>query len=96
MSAGLADIEAGEEVGSLSGRGEHGRNATLKRRNSRCHHIIGRVLKPRIEISRFFKVEEPGHLLTVLIFERSTLNDWNLSRLSLSRTIAGLHAERAY
>ena len=73
--ASLTDVEDGVEVGSLSAGGEHSAHATFKCRNLTCHGIVGGVLQTGVEIAFLLQVEEHGHLLRIIIFERRTLNN---------------------
>ena len=93
MVARLADVEHGVEVGSLSARSQNGTHATFELSDFLSHGIVGRVLKSGIEISLLLQVEEHRHLLRVVIFECSTLNDRHFYRLSILWFIASLHAE---
>ena len=75
MVAGLTDVEDGIEIGSLSAAGEHCAHTALERGNLAGHGIVGGVLQTGIEIAFLLQVEEHGHLLRIIIFERRTLNN---------------------
>ena len=51
MVAGLADVENGVEIGGLPGRGEDAANATFESVDLIGNGVVGRVLKPCVEIS---------------------------------------------
>ena len=91
--ARLADVEHGVEVGSLSARSQNGAHATFELSYFLSHGIVGRVLESGIEISLLLQIEEHRHLLRVVIFKCSTLNDRHFYRLSILWFIASLHAE---
>ena len=89
----LADVEHSVEVGSLTAGSQHGAHATLKLSNLLCHSIISWVLESGIEISLFLQIEEHRHLLRVVIFKCSTLNDRHFDGFSVLWLIASLYAE---
>ena len=61
---GRADIENSEEIGGLSRRSENGTDTTLKVGNFCGNRVVGRVLKPGIEIALRFKVKKLSHFNT--------------------------------
>ena len=91
--AGLADVEAGEEVGRLAGGGQHPRHAAFERRQTRRYPVVGRVLEASVEVAGRFEVEEAAHLVGGGVFEGRTLDDRHLPRFAVGGLIAGLDAE---
>ena len=87
MAACLADVEEREEVGRLTGGGQHSRNATLQLRKLRCHIIAGRILQARIEVTGRLQVEQPAHLLARIVLKGRRLDNRNLTRLAAARFI---------
>ena len=75
MIAGLADVEHGIEVGSLSAAGEYGAYAPFEGCYFGCHGIVGWILQACVEIAFFLQVEEHGHFLGVIILESGALDD---------------------
>ena len=92
--AGLADVEAGEEIGGLAGRCQHGAHSPFERGNLGRYLVVGGILEPCIEISCFLEVEEAAHLVACLVLERGALDEGNLAGFSLSGGVSGLDAER--
>ena len=93
MVACLADVEHGVEVGGLSAAGQHGPHAPFELRNLLGHHIVGGVLQARVEIAFLLEVEEHGHLLRVVIFERGALDDGWLDGFAILSLVASVHTE---
>ena len=93
MVAGLADVEDGIIVGSLSAGRQHSGYTTFEGGNLGCYGIVGGVLQAGIEISAVFQVEEAGHLFTCLIFEGCTLVDGEYAGFSFLGRPAGLYTQ---
>ena len=91
--AGLADVEAGEEVGRLAGGGQHPRHAAFERSQTRRHPVVGRVLEAGVEVAGRFEVEEAAHLVGGGVFEGRTLDDRHLPGFAVGGLVAGLDAE---
>ena len=87
----LADIEQRKEIRCLTGAGQHAGGSAFQRRNLRCHIIVRGVLKSRIEIAARFQIEQLAHIFAGIIFEGCRLNNRDLPRLTVSRTIPCLH-----
>ena len=92
VGAGLADVEAGEEVGGLPGRGQHRGHAALEGGDARGDAVVGRVLEPRVEVAGLFEVEETAHLVAGRILEGRALDDGHLAGFAVGRVVAGLDA----
>ena len=95
MVAGLADVQAGEEIGGLARRSQHRPHSAFQVGDFRGYMVVGGILEAGIEITAFFEVEQAAHLVGSLIFEGGTLDDRNLSGFSLSGLVARVHAARA-
>ena len=93
MAAGLADVEAGEEVRGLPGGGQHSRHAAFEGRQARRHAVVGGVLETGIEIAGLFEVEETAHLVAGRVFEGRTLDDRHLPGLAVGRFVARLDTQ---
>ena len=94
MVAGPGDIDDGEEVGGLSRRCQHRRNAPFEGGNFGSHRIVGRILKTSVEIAALLQVEQTGHLFARFIFKSGALYDGKHSRFSVARSPAALHTFR--
>ena len=92
MVAAGGDVEQREEVGRLTGGGEHGGGAALQRGDLRGHEVVGGVLEPGVEIAAGLQIEELAHVLAGGVFERGGLDDGDLARLAVSGGVAALHA----
>ena len=88
MAACLANVEEREEVGRLTGGGQHSRSAALQFRKLRCHIIAGRILQARIEVPGRLQVEQLAHLLARIVLKGRGLDNRNLTRLAAARFIA--------
>ena len=93
MVAFVADVEQGEEVGCLTGGGEHGSGAAFHFADLGGHGVVRGVLQARVEIPRLGKVEESAHLLARRVFERRRLDDRRCARFAVVRLVAALHAD---
>ena len=93
MVACLADVEHGIEVGGLSAAGQHGPHAPFELRNLLGHHVVGGVLQSGVEIAFLLEVEEHGHLLRVIIFECSALDDGRFDGFAILSLVASVHTE---
>ena len=89
--AAFANIEHRIEACRLTARGEHRRHTAFERSDLSRGRVASGVLQTRIEIARFFQVEESAHLLSTLILEGRTLVNGQLARFSVLRSPAGLH-----
>lgn len=87
-----AEVEDGEEVRGLSGGGKHPRSTAFEGGDLRGDDIARRVLQTSVEVPGGFEVEELAHRGARLIAERRALNDRNLTRLAVFRTISRLNA----
>ena len=88
MVAGLGNVHDGIEIRRLPGRSQHRRHSAFKVADLGSHSIIGRILKPRIEISGFLQVKQTSHLLAARIPECCALIDREHSRFSVARFIS--------
>ena len=93
MSSGLADVEYGVEVCSLSAGSQHCPHASLKLGNLCRNRIVGGVGKPGVEIAVLLQVEKESHLFTVVVLESGALDDRQFDRLAVTGFIASLHAQ---
>ena len=93
MVAGLADIEAGEEIGRLPRGCQNCTDTAFHLRDPGRYIVAGGILETRIEVARILEVEEPGHLLAVLILEGGTLDNWNLAGFAPLGSVSALNAE---
>ena len=93
MVARLADVEHGIEVGSLARRGQHGAHTAFQLGDFAGHGVVRGVLQAGIEIARVFQVEEPGHLVAVVVFECCALVDGEHARLTVLRSPSRLYAD---
>ena len=91
--ARLADVEHGVEVGRLPRGGQDGPHAPFQPCDFVGHGVAGGVLQAGIEIARVFQVEEPGHLVAVVVFEGGALVDGEHARLAVLRGPSALHAD---
>ena len=91
MVAAFANVEHRIEACRLTARGEHRRHTAFERSDLSRGRVASGVLQTRIEIARFFQVEESTHLLSTLILEGRTLVNGQLARFSVLRSPAGLH-----
>ncbi len=91
--AGLADVEHGIEVGSLTAAGEHASHASFEGGDFLCHGIVGGILQTCIEIALFLQVEELCHFVGVIILESGALDDGHLYGLAILGFVSGLHAK---
>ncbi len=87
-----AEVEDGEEVRGLPGRGEHPGGSSFEGGNLRGNDIARRVLQTGVEVPGGFEIEELAHRGARLIAERRALNDRNLTRLAVFRTVSRLNA----
>ena len=94
MVARADDVEHGKEDRRLSGGRQHGGRAALKRGNARRNGVVRRVLQAGIEIAAGLQIEESAHFGAALIFERSALDDGDLTGFSVFRAVARLYAAR--
>ena len=94
--AGLADVEHGIEVGSLTRRGQHSPYPTLKGGNLRGNGIVRRILQAGVEVPLLLQVEEHGHLFRVIILERGTLDNRQLYRFAVLGLVPCMNTERAF
>ena len=93
MVAGLADVEYGVKVGRLSRRGEHSADTPFKFGDFCGDDIVGGILQTGVEVSRFFEVEETGHLFAGFVAEcRALVNGYNTG-FSLFGCPAALYAD---
>ena len=88
----LADVEQGEEVGRLTGGGQHGGGAALHLRDFRRHIVVGGVLEPGVEVAAGLQIEQLAHVLAGVIFEGGGLDDGNLAGLAVAGGVAALYA----
>ena len=93
VSAGLTDVEAGKEVGSLTRRGEHGTYTAFEGSDACGDMIVGGILETCVEITLVLEVEETGHLFGCFITECGALDERHLAGFSLAGCIAGLNAK---
>ena len=96
MVAGLANVEDGVEVGSLSAGRKHASHASFQCCYLGSHGIVGRILQACIEVTLFLQVEKLGHLVGIVVFEGCALYDGQLDRLTVFGLIACMHAERSH
>ena len=89
-----ADVQAGEQVRRLAGRGQDRAHTAFQGGDPGRDGIVGGILEPGIEITAVLQVEEPAHLVGSLVFESRALDDGNLSWITLSGLVTGLHAKR--
>ena len=90
-----ADVEAGEEIGRLAGRGQHAGDAALEGCQARGDMVVGRILETGIEIAGGLEVEQFAHLVAGSIFEGCALDDGDLAGFAVAGFVAGLHAKGA-
>ena len=93
--AAAADVKQCIEISGLSAAGQHPSRTALQPGDFRRHIVIGGILEPGIEITACLQVEELSHILTGVVFERSALNDGNLTGLPVSRRVAALYTYTA-
>ena len=86
------DVEQGEEVGRLTGGGEHGGGAALQGADLGRHIVVGGILQAGIEIAAGLQVEELAHILGRGVFEGGGLDDGDLAGFAVARRIAALDA----
>ena len=92
MVAAGGDIEQGEEVGRLTGGGQHGRGATFEGADLRRDEVVRRVLQAGVEVAGSLKVEQLAHVLGRIVLERGGLDDRDHTGLTVFRLVAGLDA----
>ena len=93
MVAGFTDVEHCIEVGSLTGRSQHGTYSSFEGCNLGCYGIIGRILQAGIEIAAVFQIEQAGHLFAGVIFKGCTLINGQDARFAFLRSPSCLYAE---
>ena len=89
-----ADIQAGHQIGRLSGRGEDGAYTAFQVADLGGHAVTGGILEPGIEVAAVFQVEQAGHLLGGVVFERRALDDGELPGFSFSGMVTCVDAAR--
>ena len=89
---GICDIEYRKEVRCLSAGSQHTGGTALHSCDFGRNIVVGRVLKPCIEISGSLQVEKFRHVSARIIFESCALINRNLSRLTVFRSVTTLHA----
>ena len=90
--AGVADVEDGEEVGRLTGRGQHGRRAALQGRQLGRDIIVGGVLETGVEIAGGLQVKELAHVLGGGVLEGGGLHDGEIAGFPVFGAVARVEA----
>ena len=93
MVAAAGNIEHGIEIGCLTGAGEHGSAAAFHGCDLGGYHIAGRILQPGVEIAGGFQVKKFTHVLGGCVFKSGTLNDGNLTGLTVAGIVACLNSQ---
>ena len=93
MVAAAGNIEDGEEVGSLTGRGQHSGGTALQGANLGSHMVAGGVCQTGIEIAVGFQIEQLAHILRGGILESCALDDGDLAGLTIAGGVTGLDAK---
>ena len=87
------DVEQGEEVGRLTGGGQHGGGAAFQRGDLGRHVVAGGILEPGVEISVGLQVEELAHVLRGGILEGGGLDNGDLAGFTVAGGVAPLDAK---
>ena len=93
MVPGLADVQAGEQVRRLAGRGQDRAHAAFQCGNAGRDGIVGGILETGVEVTAVLQVEEPAHLVGGFIFEGRALHDGQLPGFAASGRIARMDAK---
>ena len=87
------DIEYCQEVGCLTGGGQHSGAAAFQGADLFCHSIAGGIGQPGVEVAVGFQIKELAHVFGSVILEGGALNDGNLPGLAVAGSVACLDAE---
>ena len=96
MVPGGAEVEDGEEVGRLAGRGEHGRRAPFQGADLGGHPVQGGVLQTGVEVALGLQVEQGPHGLAALVAEGGALDDGDVPGLPVAGGVASVDALGAF
>ena len=92
MVPGGADVEDGEEVGRLAGRGQHSCRAALQGADLRSHPVRGGVLQAGVEVTGCLQVKQGPHGLAGGIAEGGALHNGDVAGFAVFRHIPGVEA----
>ena len=87
------DVEHRQEIGSLTGGGQHGSGAALQSADLGRHSVTGGIGQPGVEIAVGLQVEELAHILGGCIFKGRALNDRDLPGLTVPGGITSLNTQ---
>ena len=91
--AAAGNVEHRQEIGRLTGAGQHGGAASLQGADFRRHCVAGRIGQTGVEIAVRLQVEQLAHVLRSSIFERGALHNGNLAGFAVSGLVPSLNAQ---
>ena len=94
--AAAGQIEHGQHIGRLPGRGAERAHAALERGDLLFHRVHGGIAEAGIEKALGLKVEELADFRRGGIGKGGALSDGQNARLAVARRIAGIEAERLF
>ena len=91
MVAASGDVEHCHEIGRLSGAGEHGGGAALKRADLGGDGVAGGICQTGVEIALGFQIKELSHISECRTWMWYS-GRWDLAGLAVFGRITGLNA----